>query len=410
MGTWNAKPFGNDTAADWLLTLEKADGASVLKSALVKISRGKRLKSAEACEEAVAAAAVICAARHNPVTKLPKAALRWIAESGFVPSATLVAQAIHAVKAIAHKSSLRELWDESPSAAKWMAEMHQLLAALCTARPTLNRKRRPKPPTGRLSLPKLIERVNPDGESALREALRRKLDTLKDLNGRVAGTWERTALHLLAARGMVPEARRLLDRGANIAPQSQRDWTVSTPLEEACLRGRTEMVEVLLERGAPVHREIFVGKDGVPMPRDPGGGGARIHRIPRALYSAVESGNVATVEVLLRHGADLRHLSPINGQTLLHHAADVDHPGMIRFLVQRGLSLEAKEEWALTPLLWAVMNFRKKSVATLLALGANPNAKDNEGATALDLATGHKDLREIARLIRKRGGRAGDGN
>ena len=121
MGTWNVKPFGNDTAGDWLWKLEKAKDESVLNAALGA--------NAEA-DEAIAAAAVIEAARRQPIGKLPPKAKAWVSERGFVPSDALVERAIAAVEKIKTRSELRELWAESGSLTKWLKEMDSLLSGL----------------------------------------------------------------------------------------------------------------------------------------------------------------------------------------------------------------------------------------------------------------------------------------
>jgi hypothetical protein len=402
MGTQSAKPFGNDTAADWLGILERKrdDGALVAAFSGILSSRGR--PSPEASEKAIAAAAVVSAARRDASAKLPKEAQQWIARNGYSPPDNLLVKATQAVERILAQSELRNLWEEAGALPEWIAEMQRLLAELKRACATPPPKRKPQPQrvSGRIPLPKLVEGVKPDNETPLRDALREKLAALNDVNAVVSGTWEKTPLHLLADRGLVPEARALLDRGADPNPQSERDATLSSPLELACARGHAAMAQLLLERGAALyHKRPFWIPGGPTKPR--------MARVSPALYTTISSGRVETLLVLLQHGANLRAIG-LNGETLLHHAADADQPAMIRLLVQRGLPLEHAGRNAMTALLWATLNSRVKSVAALLELGANPNATDSEGLTALDLARPpHKKSRELVALIRKHGGRTG---
>ena len=113
MGTWNTKPFGNDTASDWLWELEKALDESILQTALGADAKG---------DETIAAAAVVEAARRQPIGALPPKAKGWVSERGFVPSDALVKQAMAAVEKIRNHSELRELWEESGSLKSWLKQ------------------------------------------------------------------------------------------------------------------------------------------------------------------------------------------------------------------------------------------------------------------------------------------------
>jgi len=74
MGTWNTKPFGNDKASDWLWELEQAKDDSVIKAAF----------EADAdADETVAAAAVVAAARRQPIGALPPKAKAWVGVIGW---------------------------------------------------------------------------------------------------------------------------------------------------------------------------------------------------------------------------------------------------------------------------------------------------------------------------------------
>ena len=88
MGTWNSKPFGNDTAKDWLWKLEKATDDKLL-SATIKLPPSGAL-DVTFCEEALAAASIIYASRLEPVKGVPKIAKDWINHNGYVSSTKLV--------------------------------------------------------------------------------------------------------------------------------------------------------------------------------------------------------------------------------------------------------------------------------------------------------------------------------
>lgn len=409
VGSWNAKPFGNDTAADWLWKLEEARDAAPLKKALAVILQSRRTPSTEACERAIAAAAVISSARSGALRQLPRAVRRWIDDHAIHPSDTLIGQAIRATERIRASSRLSELWDESPAAARWQAELRRLVKALRTARTAPVRKVRPPPTGARLSLAQLIAQAHPDRDDEIRAALRRKLAALPDVNAVVPGTWQRRPLHLVAERGLNFEAAELLRRGAEIDPVSDIDPTVPSPIEVACGQGRTEMVQFLLEQGAVPHRIMHIDESGsFPMPVREETPNTQRYVFPATFFFAIDSGSIPTVELLLRHGVDPNHVFRLNGETALHRAAEADAPAMIRFLANLGLNLDASSHIKATPLHLAVMNSRRKAVVALLEVGADPNAKDDEGATALDHAQAHRRLKNLAATIRKCGGRNGD--
>jgi len=399
MGTWNTKPFGNDTAGDWLWELEKAKDDSVIKAAL----------ETDADEdEAVAAAAVVEAARRQPVGKLPPNAKQWVSESGFVPSDALVQQAIAAVERIKTQSELRELWAESGSLQTWLKQMELLLSGLREVQSLPPPMRLPKAPATPRKLEKIIEKINPEEESLLRKTLRKKLEAITDLEASVTGTvLASSPLTLLAKQGLLPEAKRLVERGAKINPERKGEFTY-TPLGEACRSGHAEMVKWLLEQGAAtyVERKVEVPVGGLKFE-------SKTFSIPSAFHAAIKSGSIATIEVLVEHDARLKiedlaiEYSKVWHETPLHKAVDANHPHVIEFLVRSGLNLEARNSLEMTALGWAALqaghNDRKKVVEMLLSLGADPNAKDNEGLTPLDLVadTNH----DVAELVKKHGGR-----
>jgi hypothetical protein len=408
MGAWNSKPFGNDTAGDWLGELEKAKDESVIQSALEAVLGSEGIPDAPACDEAVAAATVVEAARRQPLGKLPPEARQWVSEHGFVPADSLVKQAIAVIKRIVGESELRELWLESKSSAKWQKQMELLLAGLQEVQASPSPERKPKAPAAPRLLDKLVEKVNPDEESPLRKKLRQKLEAIEDVNAPIAGTWFKPPLNLVAARGLIPEATRLVERGAMINPVLADPLNGSTPLEEACANGRTDMAEWLLARGAHIYvqRTMDVCLGGSKV-------GPRTFAVPRAVYAAVRSGSIAAIELLVRHGARLIHQDleeefgryHIFHETLLHKAVEAGHVQVIEFLVKNGVPLEALNSPGETAFYCAAVRWQRQAMLKLIALGANPNAKNAEGETALDFLEGPAPAKEIAAFLRQLGGR-----
>jgi hypothetical protein len=235
----------------------------------------------------VAAAAVVEAARRQPVGKLPPNAKQWVSENGFVPCDALVQQAVAAVERIKTQSELRELWAESGSLKNWLKQMDSLLAGLRAVQSLPPPVRLPKTPATPRKLEKIIEKINPDEESPLRDKLRKKLEAITDLEAPVPGTvLVHSPLALLAKQGLLPEAKRLVARGAKINPDRKGQMSFS-PLGQACGAGRAEMAKWLLEQGATlyVERTALAPADGLKME-------SKTLAMPLALYAAIRSGSL----------------------------------------------------------------------------------------------------------------------
>ena len=395
MGAWNAKPFGNDNAGDWLWELEKAEDGSVLKAAFAGVLKARTSPEAPECQEAMAAAAVVEAARQQPIGKLPPEARRWVSEQGFVPANALVAQAISAMKRVLGKSELRELWSESKSFAQWQEQMELLLRGLQRAQATPPPTRKPKAPSPPRLLHKLIELVSPDTGGPLREKLQQKLEAIKDVNAPIKGTLFKTPLNLVVDRGLMPEAIRLIERGARVNPTIDRPDLVYSPLEVACRSGGIEMVKSLLEAGATLCAK-----------HDSNQGG---RRYSRAVRCAVESGNLQLVQLLVQRGANLRQLK-FNRETLLHDLFDSRDPSaeMVELLVKSGVDVNAQDDYGETAYYKAAQRGKVIGMRKLFEFGANPNLKNSEGETILDwFNDAGARYPEIVRLIKKHGGRLG---
>jgi len=412
MGAWNSSAFGNDTAADWLGDLQEAKGEAIFTSVFELVLNATTEFDAPLCEKAIAAAAVVEATRRQPVGKLPPETKQWISERGFVPSNTLVERAIAAVRKIREGSELRDLWAESSSPTKWLKQIDLLLAALRQVQSLTPPTRTPKAPPAPRRLDKMIEKINPAEQSPLRRRLRQKLAELDDVNAPIPGTLEETPLDFLAAQGLIPEAELLFEKGAKINPVLADSLNMRTPLQAACANGRADMAKWLLEHGAQIYLdetiEVFVTHTKLePRRLEP-----RTFSLPKALWNAIRSGSIATVEVLIRHGAKLetgdcakKFKGHLGYETLLHMAVEAGKLQMIEFLVKNGVPLEAKNSRGETACHSAAVALAREPLSKLIALGANPNAKNDKGQTALDVLEEPPSDKEVARLLRKLGGR-----
>jgi ankyrin repeat protein len=195
-------------------------------------------------------------------------------------------------------------------------------------------------------------------------ALRAHLDARPDLiDARVGTGFEKaTALHLAALRNQHAAVRLLIERGADL---DRRDFPDNAaPLHLAAVHGDLETISLLVEAGADVDGR---GDDyGIGVL-----GWATCFRQIREDVAAY----------LLSHGAQLNLWAAI----ALGRADDV------RAMIAREPSLlEARmtrNHHRRTPLHHAAARNRAGIVRLLLTLGADPNATDAAGATALTTAS-----------------------
>jgi ankyrin repeat protein len=189
------------------------------------------------------------------------------------------------------------------------------------------------------------------------------LDTRPDLVDAMGGGIKKaTALHLAVLGNHHDAIRLLIARGADVDPRDFPDN--ATPLHFAAMHGDMETVRLLVEAGADV--------DGRGDDYDVGVLGWA------TCFRQVRDGVAA---YLLAHGAGLNLWSAI----ALDRAEDV------RAMIAREPSLLAarmsRNQHRRTPLHHAAAKNRARIVRLLLEPGADPNATDATGATALTTAS-----------------------
>ena len=201
-------------------------------------------------------------------------------------------------------------------------------------------------------------------------------------------------LRFAAREGFLQSVRFLLDHGADVNAQGQRQ---RTPLHWAAFGGHPAVVKLLVARGAQIESRNDTGCT--------------------TLYEAVcclganKSGDyVGVVRVLIGAGADpntrafalMFSATPLLCATSSLGEQPKEALSIMNLLLEHGADPNAQSDDGDTPLLDAVRYGSKDAVETLLARGANVNIKNKSGETPLALA---RKLRKasIAELLRKHG-------
>ena len=136
-----------------------------------------------------------------------------------------------------------------------------------------------------------------------------------------------------------------------------------SPLILAAEENFTNGVEFLIHSGADLKR------DGIS-----------------ALHAAISRDHLEIAEILVSNGVSLTSIDSSNGWTALDSAALLSSPLTLRWVLDRELEINRRDNGGTTPLIHAAVSGSLEKVAMLLQAGADPHIKDNEGNTALDWA------------------------
>ena len=183
----------------------------------------------------------------------------------------------------------------------------------------------------------------PHGKKRLRSAEEAAAQGLPEFDPYGMG---RTRLMFAAQTGNKARVEWLLKRGARL---ELADSEGCTALTWACARGFTDVVELLLDKGA-----LASGASHPP------------------LYDASVHGLLDIVRVLLEHGADPNGPST-EGDTPLSAAALHGRVEVARLLLQKGAIVDAACLSGVTPLYTAAQEGHKEVLNLLLAMGADVN-------------------------------------
>lgn len=184
---------------------------------------------------------------------------------------------------------------------------------------------------------------------------------LEDKNAEIdpASTQEKTALHFAASSVGVETLKALLLAGANV---NAEDSTGSTPICYAALAGNVAAVKVLSENGAGLN--------------------VRPKRAFSLIACAVISKSDNLLDLLFQLGAKLAPNDPAP----LQRAISNRDASAVQKLLRHGANPDATDSLGFTALMLAAKFGAVDIVKSLLAAGAKTDTKNRDGKSALDYA------------------------
>jgi uncharacterized protein len=124
------------------------------------------------------------------------------------------------------------------------------------------------------------------------------------------------------------------------------------------------------------------------------------------LFDAVGRNDLATVQDLLSRGADVNSLDPRYPSWYaappLVRAAQAGYSNLVRLLLANGAEVNARDAGGGTALIWACNDGHIDCARLLLAAGADPSLRNNSGYTAYGRIMASDE--ELMRLLAEHGG------
>ncbi|MCX6558445.1 MAG: ankyrin repeat domain-containing protein, partial [Candidatus Aminicenantes bacterium] len=119
------------------------------------------------------------------------------------------------------------------------------------------------------------------------------------------------------------------------------------------------------------------------------------------IHKAASAGDLETVKRLLEQNPKLLQEMDENGRTPLHWACRGVHFDLVKYLVERGADVNARDNGAMAPLHSVASRGHLDAAKLLLAAGARVDAETKGGWTALHLAAANGHTAMAALLLDK---------
>lgn len=239
-----------------------------------------------------------------------------------------------------------------------------------------------------------INATNNAGVTALMKAVwdlkKTRLLLKHNPNLNVASQKGNTALIIACyGYGAAPVIKELLAHGADVQAANAVGGNAVTAAAES---GDVEVLGILLDHGGNPNSKVRIGESNAEV---------------SALMTAAQLGHLEFVRILLDRGADV-NLTTEHGNAL-SFAAFTGRQRVARLLLDRGANpkvagrrlLSFRKDTGLTALMYAALNERNDPTIAqwLINAGADVNAKDSGGETALSIARQRGNTKVVSALL-----------
>lgn len=244
-------------------------------------------------------------------------------------------------------------------------------------------------------------------------------DMVTDFN-MLSGQDEITALQVAIRNGHMDVVRELLSRGAE---PSVSGWYHPAPLTMAIQQDNTELMNLLLEKGANANASagtsgqwvgcalniaIASGKDDVAMLLLSRGADPNLQGHMNALFpiqTAVKNKNMRAVEYLIEHEANLDNRNIMTGTALIM-AVEANDEVLMNLLLDKGADIHAAGDRSQgTPLNMALRFDNNHLAKLLLDRGANPNVQGDMNALFPLQTAVYRNNKEAVEFLLEKGAR-----
>jgi len=186
--------------------------------------------------------------------------------------------------------------------------------------------------------------------------------------------------------GDVDAVRRMLKADSHLSDvQVEIDGVLTSPLSEAVMAGHAKIVDLLIENGARV--------EDATEPIESA-------NFESPLVFAVSQGHLDVIRALAKGGVDLGSQPAGNGKPALHVAVEMIYETgrnektkaryeMLRALLELGADPDGRDEGGATPLHYAARYGLAVAAAAILEHGAGVDTRDNARSTPLMYAAGN---------------------